>query len=282
MVILSKSFPMVRVEYEYDKFFLKAPLTIVDGTPLAVKAGIYLVDSLENPILTRVFQIGEKIEFMLPRNLMLDSPSTPIFKLEVTGDEYDPFITELVIPEDGNLTLESIIIKLRELIIEGQVLTRSNNLPMNSALVELRDSTSTVAESITDWEGNFRFGLPGAEVEKEYFDILVDTDGLYLPEKKRIFVEGEKYHYLKVTLGGTKELLELGVQYRVNQNRVPLREGPENGAPIKFFLGRGEPFVVAKTAGDRVFGYIETLNEKKNYRTQEEGWVLLKHLDLVQ
>jgi len=281
-VILANSFPMVRVEYEYDKFFLTAPFNIIDGHPTALKAGIFIIDSLSKPILTRTFLPDEKIEFMLPRNLLLDSPGKSVFKLEILGDDYDKFELEIQIPEEGNVQLDQLNIKLREIVIAGEVLTRSKNNPVINANVLLVDSLKTIVEAYTDFDGNFTFILPGTWIDQPAFQLIINTDGYYPEKKKTVFIERKKAHFINIKMGATEALLNSGAAYRVTQNLVPFRTGPENGASIKYLLNEGEPFSVSKTAGDRVFGFVETINEEKNYRYQEEGWILLKYLEIIQ
>ena len=280
--ILTKSFPLVRIEYEYDRFLIKGTVNILEGLPTVIKAGIYKVDSLEKTILTRTFQPFEDIEFMVPRNLLLENPGKTILKIQVTGDDYESYSAELDVPIEGNLELPEINIKLREILITGSVKKRSNGDPLIKTLVTLQDSVKVLGKKYTNQDGNFEFILPGSWYGLGPMSLKVDTDGYYLTIVETFEIDLKKYHNSDFKLGPSSELTRLGSSHRIKENMVPFRLGPENGAPIKFFLGIGEPFVVSKVAGDRFFGFIETLNDDKNLRTQDEGWVLSKYLELIQ
>ena len=111
--------------------------------------------------------------------------------------------------------------------------------------------------------------------------MMVTTDGEYATWLQPVDFKGEKRLNQKVLLGASQEFLEQGMVYRINQDLTPFKEGPENGSPIQFFLAHGEVFIVTKVAGERLYGYIETVNQEKSLRLQHDGWVLKKYLDLI-
>ena len=280
--ILLDQNPVVFVRYAYDEIQFNLSVKVVDGNPTAYKLGIYKVQDMDSPLLSRIFFPGETMSVILPSNLLSVEDSGNVVIVVPQGDDFEIIKHFFKIDGPGQIDFPLANIRINPAVLTGIVSERIGDIPVGGAHVQIWDSSGVVSSTITNSSGDFIVELRSTFKDRNDLYISVSSDDQYPIWKNTINFQGLKLLTQNVILGPSLLFLKQGMVYRVIQNKSPLREGPENGSQIKFFLSRGDYFVVEKVAGELLFGRIEIPIDNNKKFEQFEGWVQNKNLEFIQ
>jgi hypothetical protein len=271
--------PDVTVRYEYDNVQIVVPKRVLEGQPTAFRLGIYHRGKQAAPLLEQLFFPEDSIMITLPRNILNPDSLGNRAVLSPLGGDYEPVSILFTVPLTGDVHLDPVPIHHPPLVLTGKVLLRKDKTPVAGATVTVTDTLRELGQTRTDSLGFFRFEFLSSHVLGTTLTLTVDTEGRYAEANRRVSFATEREVDLIILLGPSEELVSQGMIYRVRADLVPFRSGPENGAPIHFFLARGEIFVATKVAGDRLYGFVELVDEEKGIHKRMDGWVLRQYLE---
>jgi hypothetical protein len=269
------------MRYTYAEVTIVAPILILDAQPTAYRLSIFDRRNTAEPLLQQVFFPGDSIKLVLPRNTLSREPLGNLAVLTPLGGDFVEVRHTFSVTPDPRIMLPISKVQRIPYVLFGTVYRRADNTPVAGAEVSLADSQHVFATSISDTMGFYRMQLRASQGEQEKLKLTVDTKG-DLPKLSIPFNFNSDHEVRRdLFLGPPQTFLEKGVPYRVNENLVPFREGPENGAPVHFFLSKGDLVIVSKVAGDRLFGLTEIRDETRGTTQEVEGWVLNRYVSPV-
>jgi len=269
------------MRYTYAEVTIVAPVLILDAQPTAYRLSIYDRRNTAEPLLQQVFFPGDSIKLVLPRNTLNREPSGNLAVLVPLGGDFLKVQHTFSVTPSHRLELPIFKVQRIPYVLLGTVYRRSDSSPITGAEVSLADSQRVLAMSVTDTIGFYRLQLRASQGEQEHLKLTVDTKGA-LPKLSVPFNFHKKHEIRRdLFLGPPQAFLEKGAPYRVKENLVPFREGPQNGAPVHFFLSQGDLVIVSKVAGDRLFGLTEVRDETRGTTQEVEGWVLNRYVTPV-
>ncbi|MFQ6606443.1 MAG: PEGA domain-containing protein [Fidelibacterota bacterium] len=272
----------INLRYAYAEVTIVAPVLIVDAQPTAYRLSLYDRRNTAEPLLQQIFFPGDSIKLVLPRNTLNREPLGNLAVLVPLGGDFVEVKHTFSVTPSKRIELPIFKVQRIPYILFGTVYYRADGSPLPRAEVSLADSLRILATSVTDTMGFYRLQLRASQGEQENLKLTVDTKGelpkLIIPFKFNNNHEVRKDLYI----GPPQAFLEKGVPYRVEEDLVPFREGPENGAPVHFFLMRGDLVIVSKVAGDRLFGLTEIRDETRGTTQEVEGWVLNRYVKPVE
>lgn len=274
--------PEVSLNYTYNTVRLVQPVSIAEGNPTAFRFIIRQRSKPDSPLIERVFFPGDSIAIELPFNVFDPQPLGNLIKLIPYGRDLQPVEHLFTVADTGTIVLPEAIIRRVPVVITGILLLRDNNTPIESADVTITDSASVILRTQSDSLGFFRFELWPRYRHRTDLSLVIRDEENYLNKSISIdFKENQTVHF-PIFFGASQEFVSQGAVYRILQDFVPFRSGPENGADIQFFLSRGDMLAVKKVAGDRLFGVVEVLNDETKTLQWFEGWVLSQFTELVK
>jgi len=281
-VIMLGNPPEVSLHYTYNRVLLVQPVRVAEGNPTAFRFIIHQRSKPDSPLIERVFFPGDSIAIELPFNVFDPQPLGNLVKLIPYGRDLQPIEHLFTVADTGTIVLPEAIIRRAPVVITGILLRRDNNTPIERVDVKITDSTSVILQTQSDSIGFFRFELWSRYQERSDLSLVIMDEENYFYKSISIdFKENQTVHF-PIFVGVSQEFVSQGAVYRILQDFVPFRSGPENGAEIQFFLSRGDALAVQKVAGDRLFGIIEILNEETKTLQWFEGWVLTQFTELVK
>ena len=181
----------------------------------------------------------------------------------------------------GMYHLDNVMIRRDPIIITGLVLDRRTRKPIKNASIFIADSSNNLKSHTTDSIGFFRTELNHAYLGRDDIRVVVDTKDQYPRYVEQLFNLHEKKRHVNILLGMSAAVAARGSLFRINEDLVAFRSGPENGSPIQMMLSKGDMFLVTKVSGERSFGYLEIIDKTKGIHEEFNGWVLTKYLEYV-
>lgn len=280
--VLLGSKPNVSVRYTYDKVTIVIPFKVIEGEPTAYKVSLFPKGKMATPIVEKLFFPTDSIKMMLPENIWNKENFGNVMTIAPIGDDFEIVTQMFHISGPGIYYMDTVYVRKDPVIIKGLVLGRRLHKPIKNAKVMITDSSRTLRSVITDSLGFFRTELDHAYLGRDDITLKVDTGKRFPDYSEHIKSLDEKTLHFDILLGMSSSLAEGGTMFRVKNDLVPFRKGPENGSPIQMMLSEGERFLVTKVSGERSFGYIEIIDKNKGIREVFEGWVLAKYLEHVE
>ena len=264
---------------ESETVVINATVNPINISPTAYRYSIYPRNHPAEPFMQKLFFPGEKIQIILPANILNTDSLGNVAKLEPLGDNYDHQY-RMFNAAVGEINLTAFVILSPSDIMKLTVLDSETGNPIGASHVRVTQNGEILSNTQTDTSGYTRVRIPVKRIQDEPVMVSIDTDGRFPTWKGNMDI-AEGIFEKTVTIS-TLKLGPGDTIYEVIDSMVPFREGPENGAVSLFLLNEGDQVVVSKVAGDRLFGRVRIYLDKQGIYRNISGWILGKHLNRIE
>jgi len=273
--------PEVAVQFTASDLTIQVPVKAVGGEPNAYRLTLSQRNRPAEPLMEKIFFPNEPIKVVLPVAIFSTEKLGNIAILTPLGGDYEPQNQFFTIPQGSELQLHPFLIKPLPDLLRITVLEEETGLPVKGAIVSVSDQFRLLTQTITDSLGYARIEIEQGEAPRREYKVMISTEGTFPPWSGLVAVGAEHSGLKTVQLRRLLQDSEGSHPYRVLENLVPFKSGPENGSPVLFFLSAGDHIQVSKVSGDRVFGSV-AVQTSEDIRIQIfQGWVLKKYLELI-
>ena len=264
---------------ESETVVINATVNPINIAPTAYRYSIYPRNHPAEPFMQKLFFPGEKIQIILPANILNTDSLGNVAKLEPLGDNYDHQY-RMFNAAVGEINLTTFDILGPSDIMKLTVLDSETGNPIGASHVRVTQNGEILSNTQTDTSGYTRVRIPVKRIQDEPVMVSIDTDGRFPTWKGNMDI-AEGIFEKTVTIS-TLKLGPGDTIYEVIDSMVPFREGPENGAVSLFLLNEGDQVVISKVAGDRLFGRVRIYLDKQGIYRNISGWILGKHLNRME
>ena len=265
----------VRKPNESKTVTINATVNPIDVSPTAYRLSIYPRNRPAEMQIQKIFFPGEPIQIILPADILNPDSLGNMAKLEPMGDhyvhQYRMFDTK---PGEIQLTPFDVYVPMD--IVKLFVMDQKTGDPIPESNIRVSQDGDILTSTQLDTSGYKRVRITTKRKSDEPVLFSIDTKGYYPPWKGWIAIpEGlsEKVVFISALEPDTGEAI-----YTVQEDLVPFRVGPENGAEVQFVLIDKEQVAISKVAGDRLYGRVRVFIESHNVYQNVYGWVLRKHI----
>ena len=275
----SSFYPKKVVAEGSETVAISAIVNTINVAPTAYRYSIYPRNRPAEVFMQKLFFPGEKIQIILPANILNTDSLGNIAKLEPLGDAYDQQY-RMFNAAVGEIKLTTFDILGPSDIMKLTVLDAETDNPIGNSNIRVTQNGEILSNTQTDTSGYTRVRIPVKRIQDEPVMVSINTDGRFPTWKGNIDIAEGIFEKI-VTISP----LKLGpgdAIYEVIDSMVPFREGPENGAVSLFLLNEGDQVVISKVAGDRLFGRVRIYLDKQGIYRNISGWVLGKHLNRME
>ncbi|RMF07533.1 MAG: carboxypeptidase regulatory-like domain-containing protein [Candidatus Neomarinimicrobiota bacterium] len=262
----------VSIEYTFGTVDIAWPVKIIDGHPTAYRLRFYSGKDTTKPVIDRMLLPGDPIAARLPRSLFLPDTLVNWAELIPLGGDY-PARRQSFSYTGPIITLDTTVIQLRPVIIEGAVRLLRNGAPVPASRVTVTFPSGREETLPCDTSGAYRFVFPAQVLDDSSCTVRTVAPGSYPAEMKSVTLNAGKQYRVDFWVGPTAEFFGKGAPYIVLEDLLPFRTGPENGATIQFLLPRDEIIMVTTVAGNRLKAIVELRSETGEKPHYVEGWV---------
>ena len=256
---------------------IKTKVRVVDVSPTAYRISYYPRTRQAEPYITKMFFPGEKMEVVIPEDILNPDSLGNVVRLEPLGGEYEVQYRMFNKAKD-TIDLHPFLVTYVSDIIKLNIIDGATGNPVSFGKIEVTQSGKLLTQTIADSMGYTRVRVPVYRNIENEIVMSINTNGLF-PTWTDSFILPRGLSEKTVNLSRLT-LLKGESIYSVVTDHVPFRQGPENASEVLFFLNEGEQLAVSKVAGDRLFGRVRIYLEKQKTYHYFSGWILAKNVYL--
>lgn len=274
----------VKVRYEFDDVVINIPVTVEDTTVTGIRLSVGHRNSPGTELLTRTVRLGEPLQLLVPRNILSPDSLSNLVRVEPLGTGFESVVRMFSVSEQPVVTIPNVVIRKIPYIISGVVLERAAEQPVSAAQVELvaKNKNLIFGRTYSDSTGFYRFEIIDRDGLANDYYLSVSTNGKFPVPKIDVQFSEEKSFTCDILLGLSSGSVGGGTVYRVINDKIPFRAGPDNASDIQFFLNIDDLVVITRVAGNRYYGFVELPVLKCNQIQKVYGWVQSDDLELEQ
>ncbi len=267
--------PYVSVRQTYGEIHIITPVQLVNASPDYFDLQV-IKTSDNSPIISGIqYMVGKPIEVYLPQNsLSLDVNGNTLI-LTPIGRNYSPIVFKFAGIRYGEIVLPHTVINKRPAIVSGLVSKRFDGEPLAHFPVAIIDSLGNKFSEYTNMYGEYEIKMPN---EYFYYNNLKIVSGEGSPfhvSQNNIDFKGSFSTVSDILVGPSKQFMEEGNFYIVQNDLTHYRKEPFNGSETQFLLSMNELVAVSRVAGNRLLGQVEVFYETHK-SVNITGWVNAK------
>ena len=256
---------------------IKAQVKTVDVSPTAYRISYYPRTRQAEPYITKLFFPGEKMEVIIPEDILSPDSLGNVVKLEPLGGEYDVQYRMFNRAKD-EIKLHPFLVTYVSDIIKLNIVDEATGDPVSFGEIKVTQSGELLTEVIADSMGYTRVRVPVYRTIENEVIMSINTNGLF-PTWTESFILTRGLSEKTIKLSRLVPLKGESI-YSVIADHAPFREGPENASEVLFLLSEGEQLAISKVAGDRLFGRVRIFSDKEKMYHYFSGWILSKNVYL--
>ena len=256
---------------------IKAEIKSTTVSPTAYRLSLYPRNRPAEPYITKLFFPGEKLEIVIPENILNPDNLGNVAKLEPLGGDYDVQY-RMFNGGKSKIDLHPFTVTYVSDIIKLNIVDHATGEPVSYGKIRITQSGEVLTTTMADSMGYTRVRLPVSRKIEDEVIMLINTNGLF-PIWTESFIVPKGLSEKTVKLSKLN-LLKGESIYSVITDFAPFRKGPENGSDVLFLLNEGEQLAISKVAGDRLYGRVRIYLEKQKSYNYSSGWILSKNVYL--